>query len=236
MRDTIILLLECVVHDIPPSLGAHARSCGLRRLTHLRYIESIEVLESIFTVCFTDIVVARDFLAKYASARNIRNIDISLRVKPLITELYFPAGPDGEPQPHIAGVPVTARRNPWEDLCRRLAALPRLRRLHVRLDSEDLRPWHKRVNEKAFFARLSRVKAREFVLHLPELPEVPELRGLPGAYLEGDLVKTTPFEVRRGPRPNNWQLHLSRVSGRNLVFLLLATLVVCAVAVAVLWY
>lgn len=168
-------------------------------------------LEDTLTFCFTDLLVARDFLAKYAPLRTIRNIDISLRVKPLITELYFP-GPDGEVPPRVGGVPVTAERNPWEDLCRRLAALPGLRGLHVRLDSEDLRPWHKRVNEKGFFARLLRARAREFVLYLPDVPESPEAQGLPGAYLGEGAIEGGSLRIKRGPRPNNWQIHLSRVS------------------------
>lgn len=169
------------------------------------------MLEDVSTLCFTDVVAARDFLARYSTAWNVRNIDISLRVKPLITELYFP-GPNGEPEPHIAGLPVTSKNNPWEDLCRRLCALPNLRQLHIRLDSEDLRPWHKRVNETKFLEQLSHVKARVCMLYLPEIPAAPELQGLPGCYLEGDVLKDAPFELQRGPRPNNWQLHLSRVS------------------------
>lgn len=175
------------------------------------------MLEDAFTFCFTDIIAARDFLAEYSTVRNIRNVDISLRVKPLITELYFP-GPDGgepEPEPHVGGgggARVTPERNPWEDLCRRLCALPGLRRLHLRLDSEDLRPWHKRVDERRFLARLLGVRARaRCVLYLPDVPGSPELQGLPGRYLEGEALEGAPFEVRRGPRPNNWQLHLSRV-------------------------
>lgn len=171
------------------------------------------MLEEAFTFCFTDVVTARDFLAQHSTVRNIRNIDISLRVKPLLTELYFPAS-DGEPQPHIGGgvVRATAKKNPWEDLCRRLCAAS-LRRLHLRLDSEDLRPWHQRVDEVRFFEQLSRARAaRACVLYLPDIPEAPEHQGLPGAYLEGERLEGAPFEVRRGPRPNNWQVHLSRVS------------------------
>lgn len=156
--------------------------------------------------------MARDFLAVNAPTRNIRNIEISLRIKPLISELYFP-GPDGEPQPHIAGVPVTAKDNPWEDLSRRLSALPKLRELHVYLDSEDLRPWHKRVSERGFLRQLLRARARSFALYLPNIPGEAPLQGLPGSYLEEDgLPDGARCAVVRGPRPNNWQLHLSRVS------------------------
>ncbi|KAK2613222.1 hypothetical protein N8I77_000147 [Diaporthe amygdali] len=175
------------------------------------YLESVEALENALTFCFTDIIVARDFLSMNAPTRNIRNIEISLRVKPLITELYFP-GPDGEPQPHIAGVPVTAKDNPWEDLCRRLSAIPNLRELHIYLDSEDLRPWHKRVNERSFLKQLLQAGARHYVLYLPNIPGEAGLQGLPGTYLEDDLLHKAPCAVVRGPRPNNWQLHLSRIS------------------------
>lgn len=175
-----------------------------------RYLESVVMLEDVFTFCFTDTIVARNFLTEYAT-RDIRNIEISLRIKPIITELYYP-GPDGEPQPHIGGIAITSKNNPWADLCHRLASLPNLQTLHIRLDSEDLRPWHKRVNEKKFFEQLPEVKARRFVLDLPEIPDKPELQALPGCYLEGRYLEEAPYKVKRSPRPNNWQLHLSRVS------------------------
>lgn len=150
-------------------------------------------------------------MAKY-SHRTIRNIEISLRVKPLFTELYYPAGSDGEPQPHIDGLPLTAKDNPWEDLCRHISALPDLRQLHIYLDSTDLRPWHKRVNERKFLEQLSHARAHNYVLYLPDIPDEPELRGLPGRYLESDVLEKAPYRIKRGPRPDNWQLHLSRVS------------------------
>lgn len=167
-------------------------------------------LEDVFTFCFTDTIVARNFLTEYGT-REIRNIEISLRIKPIITELYYP-GPDGEPQPHIGGIAITSKNNPWADLCHRLSSLPNLQTLHIRLDSEDLRPWHKRVNEKKFFEPLHQVKARKFVLDLPEIPDNPDLQALPGCYLEGVYLEEAPYKVKRSPRPNNWQLHLSRVS------------------------
>lgn len=151
-------------------------------------------------------------MTEYSTTKNIRNIDISLRIKPVITELYFP-GPDGEPQPHIGGITITSKNNPWADLCRRLASLSNLRTVHIRLDSEDLRPWHKRVNESKFFEQLLQIKARRFVLDLPDIPDQPELQALPGCYLEVGALKEVSYEVKRSQRPNNWQLHLSRVSG-----------------------
>lgn len=177
----------------------------------VRYLESVVALENVFTFCFTDAIVARDFLTGYSATKNIRNIDISLRIKPILTEIYFP-GPDGDPQPHIGGIAITSKNNPWEALCRQLSSLPNLHALHVRLDSEDLRPWHKRVNEKKFFEQLFQVKARTYVLDLPDIPNDSTIQGLPGCYLEGSILDEAPFEVKRSPRPNNWQLHLSRVS------------------------
>lgn len=176
-----------------------------------RFLESIPLLEDTFTLCFTDIIVARDFLAKHSSRRPIRNIDISLRIKPIITELYYPCA-DGEPAPHIGGIAITSKNNPWQELCYHLSSMPNLRELQLRFDSEDLRPWHKRVNEKDFFAQLFQVQARRFVLNLPDIPGDLEAQGLPGCYLEnGGALDKSPFEVKRGPRPNNWQLHLARV-------------------------
>ncbi|KUI68865.1 hypothetical protein VM1G_04613 [Cytospora mali] len=180
------------------------------------YLEAVDRLDNILTFSFTDIIVARDFLAKFPH-RTIRNIQISLRVKPIITELYF-TGPDGEPQPHIGGSVVTTKNNPWEDLCRRLSAMPSLRQLHLYLDSEDLRPWHKRVNERRFFEQLFQARALNYVLNLPEIPADPERQGLPGSYLDdAEELEKAPFQIRRGPRPNNWQLHLSRVSLLQLI-------------------
>lgn len=156
--------------------------------------------------------MARDFLAQHSSRRTIRNIDISLRIKPIFTELYYPFV-DGEPLPHIDGIAMTAKNNPWQELCGHLASMPNLRELQLRFDSEDLRPWHKRVNEKEFFAQLFQVTARKYVLNLPDIPADPEAQGLPGHYLEdGSALDKAPFVVKRGPRPNNWQLHLARVS------------------------
>lgn len=189
----------------PPGQGSPLFVC--KRM----YLEAVERLDNILTFSFTDMIVARDFLAR-CPGRTVRNIEISLRVKPLFTELYFP-GPDGEPQPHIDGLPVTAKNNPWEDLCRRIAALPKLRQLHIYLDSEDLRPWHKRVNERKFFEQLFHARALNYVLYLPDIPDQPELCGLPGSYLDdSEVMEKAPFQIRRGPRPNNWQLHLSRIS------------------------
>ncbi|KAJ4289432.1 hypothetical protein N0V88_006912 [Collariella sp. IMI 366227] len=48
--------------------------------------------------------------------------------------------------------------NPWQRVCDLVAALPNLQDLHVWIDSADLRPWHKRVSETRFFARLMESK------------------------------------------------------------------------------
>lgn len=164
------------------------------------------------TFCFTDILTARNFLARHRRSKYIRNVTISLRIPNILSEIYYPHADTGEAAVHAGGARLSFQSNPWQDLCHRLSLLSPLRSLHIRLDSEDLRPWHKRVNEKQFSELLSRVKAQDYVLYLPDLPEHPSQRGLPGYYLEGDLLQEVPFEVKRGPRPNNWQVHLSRVS------------------------
>ncbi|PSR80320.1 hypothetical protein BD289DRAFT_455383 [Coniella lustricola] len=174
------------------------------------YLESVDDLRSSLIFCFTDIVTARDFLAKHKRSPSIRNITISLRIPNIFAEIYYPLTDTGEPLAHPGGTTLSFQRNPWQDLCRQLSLLSPLRSLHIRLDTEDLRPWHKRVNEKHFFELLTQIQARDYVLYLPELPESLSQRGLPGYYLEGDVLQDAPFEVKRGPRPNNWQLHLSR--------------------------
>lgn len=108
--------------------------------------------------------------------------------------------------------------NPWQQLCDALVALPppHLHALRIWLDSSDLRPWHKRVSETRFLGRLFEVRglARErFVLGLPELPERrgPDTHVLGEQYLEGERLEGAPFCVIRGPRPNNWRVHLRNI-------------------------
>ena len=114
-------------------------------------------------------MTARDFLSSQPANR-VQFVELSIRVKPIITELYFPGPQDGL-QPQIAGFPVTAGNNPWENLCRTLCSLTNLRSLRIYLESEDLRPWHSRVAETKFINRLKGVKAKSFLLELPELPD-----------------------------------------------------------------
>lgn len=149
-------------------------------------------------------------------------MEISLRVTPLLTELYY--GPDGGERAVIKDRPdpVTADDNPWQRLCDALvrasskdaASGAGLRDLHIWLDSSDLRPWHSRVYENRFFARLMRAEKAtgEFVVDVPLLPYEPEERGLPGTYLEDIPREKLPFEFIRSQRTNKWMQHINRIS------------------------
>jgi hypothetical protein len=111
---------------------------------------------------------------------------------------------------------LSMKNNPWQHLCDALVALPHLQDLRVWLDASDLRPWHKRVSETRFFARLCDVRGPDkarFVLGLPELPERrgPDSHALQGQYLEGGKLDDVPFVVERGTRPNNWRVHLRSI-------------------------
>jgi hypothetical protein len=171
-------------------------------------MECAPLLYESLTFCFTDALLARDFLSGQPVDR-VRSLEICIRAKPIILELYLDP-PHGNAS--VAGLPVTADNNPWESLCRVLSTFTALRYLRIWFDSEDLRPWHRRVAETRVFARLFQVKATSFTLDLPDLPADPRMRGLSGCYLEGGNLDRAPFIVRRGPRPNNWMVHLSRVS------------------------
>lgn len=134
-----------------------------------RYLESTESLYESITFCFTDTITARDFLFRQPVDR-VQSVELAIHMKPILTELYFPGPQDGL-QPQIAGFPVTASNNPWESLCRALCTLTNLRNLRIYLDSADLRPWHSRVAETKFLNRLFGVKAKNFILDLPDLPD-----------------------------------------------------------------
>ncbi|KAK3358259.1 hypothetical protein B0T24DRAFT_540746, partial [Lasiosphaeria ovina] len=104
--------------------------------------------------------------------------------------------------------------NPWARVCDLLAGMDNLHDVRIWLDTRDLRPWHKRVSEARFFARLRdvRVKSRDkrrFVLALPELPAAQAQRGLDASHwLEGDEAESVPFSIERGQRPVNWSVHM----------------------------
>jgi len=160
-----------------------------------------------------------------------RSIEICIRATNLLTELYFPyaemaaPGVDGSasegPLPvRSGGMRLSMENNPWARVCALLARQQNLHALRIWFDTRDLRPWHKRVSEARLFAKLwdVRVKHREqFILALPELPErsSPDQEqdwvpfGLaPHHFLEGERVEEAPFVVVRGPRPNNWRVHM----------------------------
>ena len=85
------------------------------------------------------------------------------------------------------GTQLSKDNNPWARVCVHLSRQPRLQNLHIWFDRRDLRPWRKRVSETRFFSRLFDIKLLQptnsnlnpnsksnFVLALPELPEIPK--------------------------------------------------------------
>ncbi|KAH8880295.1 hypothetical protein GQ53DRAFT_670239 [Thozetella sp. PMI_491] len=177
------------------------------------YLEAHPTIFSTVRFVFTDTNVAAGFLSAPAyGPATFRSLELCIRTTNTLVELYYPnAGMEGTV---VTGwpMPVTAKNNPWERLCTALAALQDLRELRLWFDCKDLRPWHRRFNETRFFHRLKEIRANEFTLGLPELPDV---RGQEdAAFLEGDQLAGMPFQVERGPRPNNWQVHLATMDER----------------------
>ncbi|KAH6856136.1 hypothetical protein B0I37DRAFT_69568 [Chaetomium sp. MPI-CAGE-AT-0009] len=189
------------------------------------YVEALPSLYANTTFILTNTPTAVDFLTRYGDdpeRRPIRSVEICIRVTNIITEIYYPPagrGRDEGPPAKFAGQArptLSMTNNPWRHLCDGLVALPHLQELRVWLDSSDLRPWHKRVSETRFFGRLFDVRGpgrARFVLGLPELPERrgPDTYDLRDQYLEGANLDDAPFTVERGPRPNNWRVHLRNI-------------------------
>ncbi|KAK4099707.1 hypothetical protein N658DRAFT_487500 [Parathielavia hyrcaniae] len=195
------------------------------------YLESLPTLYASTTFIFTDTREAGDFLSLYGNGGDddeserypIRSLELSIRVPNIITEIYYPpaAGSNGDEGPPAvfagrARPTLSMQHNRWQALCDRLADLPGLQDLRIWFDSSDLRPWHKRVSETRFFGRLFDVRVpdrRRFVLGLPELPERrgPDAQVLQDHYLEGGKLDKAPFTLERGPRPNNWRVHLRSI-------------------------
>lgn len=194
-------------------------------LTWSRYLECLPSLYANTTFILTDTRTAGEFLSTYstdAERHPIRSLEISIRVPNLITEIYYPpASSNGDEGPPAifagrARPTLSMKHNPWQQLCDQLVELPNLQDLHIWFDASDLRPWHKRVSETRFFGRLLDVRVsdkRRFVLGLPELAERrgPDSQALQDHYLEGDKLDGLPFTLERGPRPNNWRVHMQNI-------------------------
>ncbi|KAL2130022.1 hypothetical protein VTI74DRAFT_6993 [Chaetomium olivicolor] len=189
------------------------------------YIECLPSLYSNTTFIFTDTPTAEEFLSHYASDTDrfpIRSLELSIRATNILTEIYYPPntpGNDEGPPPVFAGQArpsLNMANNPWQRVCDLLIKLTNLQDLRIWFDSSDLRPWHKRVSEMRFFGKLFEVRVPDrnrFVLSLPELPtrRGPDAQVLQGHYLEGEKIENAPFVVERGPRPNNWRVHLRNI-------------------------
>jgi len=158
---------------------------------------------------------------------SFRSIELCIRTSPLLTEIYFPysemAFPGVNlsegPNPNLGGSRLSMDNNPWARICSHLAYQPSLQDLRIWFDTRDLRPWHRRVSEIRMFGRLFgvRTKSKErFILELPVLPDAIPEQSLDlsphrmGRHhcLEGEMLDTAPFIVVRGPRPNNWRVHM----------------------------
>ncbi|AEO66424.1 uncharacterized protein THITE_2114520 [Thermothielavioides terrestris NRRL 8126] len=188
----------------------------------------MECLPSLYgntTFIFTDTGTAGAFLELYSQDMErypLRSLELCIRATNIMTEIYYPsAGPGGDEGPPAvfagrARPGLSMSNNPWQRVCDQLAQLRNLHELRVWFDSRDLRPWHKRVSETRFFGKLFDVRVpdkRRFVLGLPELParRGPDTHVLEGQYLEGERLEDAPFTVERGPRPNNWRIHLRSI-------------------------
>ncbi|KAK4201049.1 hypothetical protein QBC40DRAFT_172567 [Triangularia verruculosa] len=202
------------------------------------YHEALPSLCANTTFIFTDLSEAHEWLSLYGGSPEklpIRSLEICILTSQNMTELYFPTSEEG-PNPtfgHSNGSNsngsnsngsnsngsnsngshprISRRSNPWQRVCDQLAILPNLQSLYIWFHSRDLREWHKRMSETCFFARLFHVHVKDrnkFVLALPDLPLKPK-RGLPSHhFLENEMLEDAPFVVERGPRPNNWRVHL----------------------------
>ncbi|KAK5657825.1 hypothetical protein OQA88_2898 [Cercophora sp. LCS_1] len=188
------------------------------------YIEALPSLYTHTTFIFTDIPCADEFISLYTlSQTNLRSLEFSIRASNLLTELYFPYDELADPSsdgPILTGsARLSMSNNPWARVCDLLAQQQSLQSLRVWFDTRDLRPWHKRVSETRLFGRLFDVKIAnrdKFVLALPELPErnwEEDTEYFPHGlaahhFLEGKVTENAPFKVIRGPRPNNWRVHM----------------------------
>jgi hypothetical protein len=156
-----------------------------------------------------DTFFATKFLSMPQYATNIRSLDLTLIMSASLTDFYLRPETD---KAIIVGSRsnVTYRNNPWETLCRTLANMPHLRRLRIWIDTQDLRPWHKRAAETRLFASLFTIRqCSDFVLCLPRLPEDETAKTLENTYLEGDKLDDAPFRLERADRANSWHVYLS---------------------------
>ncbi|GAB1319425.1 hypothetical protein MFIFM68171_09635 [Madurella fahalii] len=187
------------------------------------YLECLPSIYSNTTFVFTDMREVKEFLLAFGGDDErypLRSLELCIRTTNLMTEIYYPAmdgaGDEGPPAVFAgtANPGLSMKNNPWRHVCDLLVELPNLQYLHIWFDSRDLRPWHRRVSEMRFFGRLFDVRVANkgrFVLALPELPAkrgMSSHQAWENHYLEGDKIATAPFTVERGPRPNNWRVHL----------------------------
>ncbi|KAK4188276.1 hypothetical protein QBC35DRAFT_382906 [Podospora australis] len=221
--------------DLPPGMGFPGEIWGSAPKTPFKdvlkvckrmYLESLPTLYSSITWVFTDLSDCHDFLSLYSSSPDrfpIRSIELTIRTTQLLTELYYPSSSSDGPNPTFgtqgqgggsSHPGISMENNPWSRVCDSLSQLKNLHSLRIWFDTRDLRGWHTRVSETRFFAKLFNVKGvknkKNFILALPQVPHFGPGGSLNEAehHLAGEILEAAPFTVERGPRPDNWRVHL----------------------------
>ncbi|KAK4109027.1 hypothetical protein N656DRAFT_847984 [Canariomyces notabilis] len=157
-----------------------------------RYLECLPSIYSNTTFVFTNEREAVAFLLAYGQDDDrypLRSLELCVRVSSFVGWIYASEPEDEvQPPPHLCAGPggpgVSIKSNSWHHVCDLLAKLPILRSLHVWVDADDSRPWHRRTRETRFFKRLFDVRVAN------------------GGSLQ--KIKDAPFVVERGPRPAYW--------------------------------
>ncbi len=192
------------------------------------YVEGIDLLYRRLTFQFTDMATARAFVTRWPCVTSVRMV---LQLPSSVLDLYQADDGNG-PALVVGGVggqarpsaPISATNNLWHNLCSALAParLPNLRRLHIWIESHDLRSWDRSAAEARVFARLlelfaspppsssssssstglvSRLARDRFVLYLPTLPDKAVAEN-PGRFLvEHDEAAALTASGVAGPPP-----------------------------------
>ena len=199
----------------PPSPFDQLDLCGLTLVLSLptRYLEAHPTIFSDVTFIFTEVAVAAQFLSlRRWHGMAFQSIEICARMPHPSPELYRP---DKDRSGPLAGRPdrsrLSSKSNAWERLCSVLAGMGEIRELRIWLDRHGLPNWHVNLSEWRFCDRLRDVRAKVFVLGLPDVPEDREEAACD--YLEGAILDELPFVVERAPRIDNWRANLESMVG-----------------------
>ena len=188
---------------------------GSRWSLQKRYLEAHPIIFSDVTFIFTELDVASRFLSLPRwKDMTFQSVEICARTHHPTPELYRPdPNPTGRPPP--VGRPdrsrLTSEANAWEHLCSVLVGMGEIRELRVWLDRQGLPNWHQDLSEWRFCDRLRDVRARTFVLGLPDIPADREEAACD--YLEGPVLAELPFVIERAPRIDSWRANLQSMLG-----------------------